>query len=260
MRTYCIPLIFNDLALWINVFLDKFFVTTICGSSQNGIYAVANKIPTILATVYMVFTQAWNLSAIQEFDKEDEDGFFTNTYSLYNAIVILACSILIILNTTIAKVLFAKEFFEGWKYSSVLLIAILFNALTSFQGSIFSAVKDTGILAKTTIVSAIVNIVLNALLIPMFGVMGASIATVSSYVVMWIIRHQKLNKYIKLHRNFKVDIITYILLIVQVILEHSVSHMIPIQICITLVIIVIYRKAYKSLIDYAVKKLIKRRA
>ena len=101
---------------------------------------------------------------------------------------------------------------------------------------------------------------LNALLIPMFGVMGASIATVSSYVVMWIIRHQKLNKYIKLHRNFKVDIITYILLIVQVILEHSVSHMIPIQICITLVIIVIYRKAYKSLIDYAVKKLIKRRA
>ena len=260
MRTYCIPLIFNDLALWINVFLDKFFVTTICGPSQNGIYAVANKIPTILATVYMVFTQAWNLSAIQEFDKDDKDGFFTNTYSLYNAIVILACSILIILNTTIAKVLFAKEFFEGWKYSSVLLIAILFNALTSFQGSIFSAVKDTGILAKTTIVSAIVNIVLNALLIPMFGVMGASIATVSSYVVMWIIRHRKLNKYIKLHRNFKVDIITYILLIVQVILEHSVSHMIPIQICITLVIIVIYRKAYKSLIDYAVKKLIKRRA
>lgn len=259
MRAYCIPLIFNDLALWINVFLDKFFVTAICGPDQNGIYAVANKIPTILATVYMVFTQAWNLSAIQEFDKNDEDGFFTKTYSLYNATVVLACSVLIIFNTTIAKILFAKDFFEGWKYSSVLLLAILFNALTSFQGSLFSAVKNTGILAKTTVISAIINISLNILLIPMFGVMGAAVATVSSYVVMWTIRHFKLKTHISLHRNFRIDILAYILLIGQVIAEHFNSHLVPIQIFITLLIVVIYRESYKSLIDYIMKKLVKRR-
>lgn len=60
MIRYCVPLIFNNIALWINAFLDKYFIVAMCGTDQNGIYSIANKIPTILSTCYMVFSQAWN--------------------------------------------------------------------------------------------------------------------------------------------------------------------------------------------------------
>lgn len=259
MRTYCIPLIFNDLALWINVFLDKYFVTAICGPDQNGIYAVANKIPTILATVYMVFTQAWNLSAIKEFDSEDKDGFFSNIYSLYNATIALACSVLILLNISIAKILFAKDFFSGWQYSSILMIAIMFNAMTSFQGSIYSAAKDTKILARTTMISAGINICFNVILIPIIGVIGAAIATVLSYVSMWAIRHISIKKHILLHHNFVIDFVVYIFLILQVVIEHTKTHMYNGQIIILCLIIVIYRKQYITLIDLIKTRLRKKK-
>ena len=88
MLQYCAPL-----ALWINAFLDKYFVTAICGVEANGIYAVASKIPTILSTFYTVFSQAWTLSAIREFDVEDSDGFFGKTYKIYNAAITMVCSV-----------------------------------------------------------------------------------------------------------------------------------------------------------------------
>lgn len=254
MRAYCIPLIFNDLALWINVFLDKYFVTALCGADQNGIYAVANKIPTILATIYMVFSQAWNISAVQEFDREDTDGFFTNVYSIYNALVVLACSVLIILNKTIAHIMFAKEFYDGWRYSSILLLAIMFNALTSFQGSVFSAVKNTRILARTTLVSAGANICLNSLLIPRCGVTGAAIATAVSYTVMWAIRGYYMNEYIVIHRRYMMDYVMYAFLILQVVIEHVQPRFILGQVIVLLAIIIVYRNDYISLVRHAIMR------
>lgn len=65
----------------------------------------------------------------------------------------------------------------------------MFNALTAFIGSLFSAMKETKVIAVTTIISAVVNIVLNLMLIPKYGILGAAIATVACYVVMWSIRY-----------------------------------------------------------------------
>ena len=104
---------------------------------------------------------------------------------IYNAAIAMACSFVILFNIPLAKILYAKDFFTAWNYSSVLLISIMFNALTAFLGSIFSAVKDSKVIAFTTVVSAVCNIVLNILLIPKFGALGAAIATAASYMVMW---------------------------------------------------------------------------
>ena len=135
----------------------------------------------------------------------------------------------------------------------------MFNALTSYQGAIFSAVKKTKILAQTTVISAITNIVLNSILIPNFKVTGAAIATAISYFVMWIIRQVKMKKYIKLNHNFTIDILVYGLLIIQVIVEHTATHLILFQLLILISIILIYRKNYEKLILY-IFKFIKRKS
>ena len=254
MLQYCAPLIFNNIALWINAFLDKYFVTAICGVEANGIYAVASKIPTILSTFYTVFSQAWTLSAIREFDVEDSDGFFGKTYKIYNAAITMVCSVIILFNVPLARVLYAKDFFEAWNYSSVLLISIMFNAMTAFLGSIFSAVKDSKVIASTTVVSAVCNIVLNALLIPKFGALGAAIATVASYMVMWALRLGYAKKYIKMSVSLVKDCIVYVLLITQVALEHTAGHGYIGQVVIVIAIIVIYRKYVGAILGQLLQK------
>lgn len=254
MLQYCAPLIFNNIALWINAFLDKYFVTAICGVETNGIYAVASKIPTILATFYTVFSQAWTLSAIKEFDGDDSDGFFGNTYSIYNAAIAMACSIVILFNIPLARILYAKDFFTAWNYSSVLLISIMFNALTAFLGSIFSAVKDSKVIASTTVVSAICNIVLNILMIPKFGALGAAIATAASYMVMWMLRLGYARKYIKMNLSLIKDCFVYVLLILQVVVEHTKNHGYIAQVIIVAVIMLMYRKYIRTIINVLLQK------
>lgn len=259
MRDYSIPLIFNGIAWWMNNSIDKYFVTAICGAAQNGIYAVSYKIPIILTVFHSIFSQAWNLSAIKEFDKNDKDGFFANTYSMYNAVLVILCSGLVLFNIPIARILFVKDFFSAWKYSSVLLISIVFSALSGFLGSIFTAVKDSKIFAVSTVISAIVNCILNALLIPMWGIQGAAIATVISFFIIWIIRLICIRKYIKLKINLVVDIIAYMMLIIQVVLEHFGQHNYVGQILCLSVLLLLYRKQFLSSIKLIINKFIKRR-
>lgn len=249
MRAYCIPLIFNNIALWINAFLDRYFVTAICGVNQNGIYSVASKIPTILAMVYTVFSQAWSLSAIKEFEKKDSDGFFSNTYEYLNAIVVLGCSGLILINIPLARLLYAKEFFVAWNYSSVLLVSVMFNSLTAYIGGIFAAVKQSKIIAYTTLISATVNMILNIILIPQLGVLGAAIATLVCYAVMWLVRLLAVRKFIDLRVNWIKDIIAYILLCIQMAFEHTGAHCYAGQIVIMLLLAALYSKNIKSILS-----------
>lgn len=242
MIKYCTPLIFNNIALWINAFLDKYFVTAICGLDENGIYAVASKIPTVLSICYSVFSQAWNLSAIKEFDKDDKDGFFSDTYKVYNALIVCMCSGLILVNIPLAKILYAKDFFSAWQYSSVLLLSIMFNAMTVFLGGVFTAVKDSKTIAISTIISAVVNIVFNIILIPRYGALGAAIATATCYAVMWMVRILVSQKYIKLKITIYKDVLAYCLLGLQVYFEHIEKHFYCGQILIFLMLMVLYGK------------------
>lgn len=255
MRAFSIPLIFNGIAWWMNNSIDKYFVTAICGAAMNGIYAVSYKIPTILTVFHNIFAQAWNLSAIKEFDENDTDGFFSNTYALYNALLILICSGLILLNVPLAHILFAKDFFVAWNYSSVLLVSIVFSALAGFLGSIFTAVKDSKIFAVSTVISAVTNCILNALLIPLIGVQGAAIATCISFFMIWLIRLICTRKYIKWHINLIRDAVAYLLLVFQVIIEHLNNHFYVGQVAILVFLIILYREQFIKAINMIISKI-----
>lgn len=253
MRMYCVPLIFNNVALWINAFLDRYFVTGYCGVGENGIYSIASKIPTILVTCYTVFSQAWNLSAIKEFDPEDKDGFFSNTYRAYNSLITIVCSLLIMLNIPLARLLYAKEFFSAWQYSSLLLLSVMFNSLTIIIGSVFSAVKETKVIATTTIFSAIVNTALNAILIPLIGTIGAAISTVVAYIVMWIFRLLLVRRFILFRVDWVKNCVSYGLMAFQIVLEHMNGHVYVGQIICFLIIIVMYYREVKLVISKIIR-------
>lgn len=254
MIRYCIPLIFNNMALWINAFLDRYFVTYYCGVSDNGVYSVAGKIPTILSTCYSVFSSAWALSAIIEYDPKDKDGFFSNTYNTYGALMTMLCSVIILFNIPLAKFLYSKDFFVAWKYSSILLLSVMFNTLTVFQGSIFSAAKKTRSVATTTIISAMVNTVFDIILIPNIGVIGAAIATAVAYLVMWATRYIYLKKYICMKINIIKDILVYLILVVQICFEHFDNHFYIGQLMCLILIVYLNKKYLKTIIKIFARK------
>ncbi len=250
MIRFSLPLIFNGVAWWINSGLDRYLLLFFLGTEANGLYAAASKIPTILSIITQIFGQAWSLSAIKESTSENKEGFYKNIYEIYNGVLVCACSILIIFNVPIAKILFAKEFFQAWHYSSVLLISAVFSALGAFWGSFFSVQKKTGWYAVSTVISACINLILNSILIPKYGIMGASIATGFSFFAMYIIRYFAASKFIKLGINLIKDLSVYILIIMQIIIANTDKHGYWIQIPICLLILLLYRKPLLEVFKY----------
>lgn len=215
MLSYSRPLVANSVSWWINSASDRYIVVFFCGLAANGIYSVASKIPSILNIVQTIFNQAWTLSAVKDFDPEDKNGFFTNTYRAYNCLMVVFCSAIIVFDKPLAAFLYAKEFYTAWVYVPWLTIAIVFGALSGYIGGFFSAVKASGMFAQSTVVGAILNLALNIIFTPFMGPLGAAIATTISYFVVWAIRYLASRRFITLKINLLRDIITYVALVVQ---------------------------------------------
>ena len=223
MLQYSCPLIANTIAWWITNASDRYIVTWLCGTSANGIYSVAYKIPSVLNILQSIFTQAWTLSAVKEFDSDDKDGFFSNMYNGYNCLMVVACSFFIFSDKFFARILYSNDFYKAWKYVPFLLISIVFGANSSYIGRIFSALKKAKILAQSTTVGAVINIILNVILVYIWGPIGAAVSTAISYIIVWIIRLFYMNKYLHIELHLKRDIISYTILFFQTFVILSVQ-------------------------------------
>ncbi|MDO4394950.1 MAG: oligosaccharide flippase family protein [Mycoplasmatota bacterium] len=253
MKNYSRPFVANSISWWINNASDKYLVLFFCGIELTGIYSIAYKIPNILEVIQNIFAQAWQISAIKEYKSKEAKSFFSTMYQYYNLILVGTIMLIILFLKPIAKILFAKEFYEAWKFVPFLLLAILFGALSGFLGSIYAANKDSKMYAKSTLFGAIINTMLNILLIPSFNGYGAAFATFISYLVIWIIRIKNIKKYIEMEIEYKRNIVVYILLVIMCLMTQITQSLIVYVIDIAIIIIVIY--LYRKVINNIINKI-----
>jgi O-antigen/teichoic acid export membrane protein len=259
MLSYSCPMILNTVSWWINNVSDRYIVTAMCGIVENGIYSVAYKIPSVLTMFQSIFSQAWTLSAVQDFDSKDKNGFFSKMYAFYNVSMVLLCSLLIIFTRPIAQVLFANDFYNAWRYVPFLLVSVVFGSLSGYLGGIFAAVKDSSSFAVSTVVGAISNIILNIVLIHFIGTIGAAVSTAVSYAVVWVMRMYKVKRIIKLDILVIKDCFVYAILVLQTVVvlisERLGAWNYVINIVFLLAICIFYRRNFVQIVEFAKRKI-----
>lgn len=255
MVAYSAPLIANSMAWWINDASDRYVVTLLCGVAANGIYAVAFKIPSILSTMQTIFYNAWSISAIKEFDREDSDGFLGTVYGLYSCAMCLGCSIIMLIDVPLARFLYADEFFEAWRYVPFLLVGVLLNGLSLFEGCIYSAARRTKEVSVTTIVGAAASIGLCVVLTLAIGPMGAAAATMLGYLVTWAVRTTVMVRNVaKIRVSWSVEVASLAALVFQAVAASQLG-MHPVQLVATAAILLIQRKKLGNVVRALVAKL-----
>lgn len=218
MLIYCTPLLASVVGWWVNSGSDKYVVTFFCGVAVNGILAVAYKIPSVLNILQGIFIQAWQISAIKEYEKEGSDLFFGETFLIVNLLMCAACSFLIILTRPLAYLMYAKEFYIAWKYVPLLLVSSVFNNASGFLGPILAAQRDSKSMAMSAIYGAGTNLLLNIVLVYLIGVQGATIATVIASFIIYYVRKLSVGQKVKI-KHYEIVVITWIILIVQAVTE-----------------------------------------
>lgn len=218
MFKYAMPMIPNSISWWISNSSNKYILTFFWGAAVNGIFSVAFKIPTILTIVVNIFISAWQISAVDNFGSEESKKFYADIYNKYESLLYIGSSVLIGFTTILAKILFSNDFYQAWVFTPVLICASVFNSLAAFYGSVYTSAKRTKVLFYSTLLGAGANIALNFLLIPKFGAMGASVATLVSYIAIWLLRAIDSRKILPFKINVKRNIIIYIILTAEVLL------------------------------------------
>ncbi len=201
MLKYSLPLIPTTIFWWITNVSDRYMVTYFLGESQNGLYTAAYKIPTLLTLVTGVFSEAWQFSAVKESDPENAPAFYSNVFSCFQSIIFTAGAFIIAFSKIGAKILFAESYYSAWAFIPMLAIAGVFSSFVNFLSSIYMVKKRSVKSFLTAMSGAIINILLNFILIPSqltfgsftlkcagLGVQGAAVATLISYVTVFIIR------------------------------------------------------------------------
>lgn len=198
---YSLPLVPTYILWWITSASDRYFVIAMVNSAENGIYSAAHKIPTLLLLVTTLFYQAWQMSAIENKDDSDLSGYYKQVYGAYSSLLFIAAAGLIMIAKPFTYILVdndpEKNFVFGYHYTPILIIAMIFQCLCQFLSSIYNVRKKSVNSMVTSIVAAVVNIVLDILLIPRLGAYGAGLATMTAYFACFMVRVFDTRSYVK---------------------------------------------------------------
>lgn len=261
MLRFSVPMVPNSISWWINDSSDKYLILIYLSSAEVGLYSIAYKIPTILTMVMSLFVSAFQISIFDEFKKKDGSKFFETVYTSVMLALLLAASVLIFASKYLALFLYKKSFYEAWTIGCILIFAFVFNSLSSLIGTLYTAAKKTGVLFYSTLAAAVVNIVLNVLLIPTYGLYGAALATLVGYVCVWLIRALMSKKQMDNKFTDRSFITIMALIAVQIMIELSelTYRMYVSGIIMLLVFGITYRKFRNSILYDRFKEIIEGR-
>ena len=198
MIKYSIPLVPNSISWSIINMSDRIILTQMVSSAANGIYAMANKFPNIINVLYGYFYTAWKESAAKIVKEDNKNQYYNSIYHDAKRFL-YAVTICLIAVMPFAFPIFINEAYnEAYVYIPIVMIATYYSNLSSFYGGIFSAYKDTKIMGTTTIVAAVINLVIDLLLVNWLKIYAACFSTLIANLIVYFYRKKKLKKYLKL--------------------------------------------------------------
>ncbi|MBP1539308.1 MAG: oligosaccharide flippase family protein [Prevotella sp.] len=220
---YGVPLIPNSLMWWMVNGLNRPVMEAYLGMSAIGLYAVANKFPGIVSMITNVFSNAWGISMLDEFEKPGFNTFFNRMFRLITFVSVISAFFLIIFSKQVISIFASDSFYEAWHVLPMLIISTVINTSTGLMGGIFMAMKQSKFFFYSSMASAATSVAFTFLLINQFGLLGCAIAAALSFLVAFGLRVLFARNHIKGFSLLHFIVMLLALLATNIILESDLS-------------------------------------
>ena len=222
---YSIPLVPSNLS-WLTINLSsRLIIMNTMNSGYVGIYAISSKFASIMDFVYSFFYQSWKESSARVMNNNDKNEFYNLVYKYLKSVMYPSVLLIIASMPIIFSLLISDDFFSAINYVPILLIATYFSNIAAFYGGIFTAYKDTKILGTTTIMSAVLNLILMIIFVKYteWGLYIVSIITLFANILLYQYRKIKVKKYVILKENNIKILLDWVLTIIILMLFYSMN-------------------------------------
>lgn len=182
------PLMLSAMVTAVYLRIDQVMLGHLVGDEEVGIYAVAVR----LAEVWYFIPTAlyWSVyPAIVEAKGIGEELFYDRLQRFYNLAALTAYAVALpttVIAHWLVPTLFGEAFARGGLMLAVLIWANVFSSLEIARSAFLTAMNWTRLYLATVTLGCALNIALNYWLIPLYGGMGAVIASLAAY---WFAAH-----------------------------------------------------------------------
>jgi O-antigen/teichoic acid export membrane protein len=185
---YASPLVILAFWSWINNYFDRFAIENFLSINEVGIY---NANYTVGAKFFLLLNPFFLTLLVPNVYKNNEIGIRKNTIykyaKIYTLISIPILVVIYFLTDFIGLLLLSKKYESGFHLIFWIALSYFFLTLIYLFETIFYAESKTKIILYSNIISAILNILLNVFLIPIYGLNGAFIATLIAFIVRFLV-------------------------------------------------------------------------
>ncbi|TCS60573.1 oligosaccharide flippase family protein [Varunaivibrio sulfuroxidans] len=170
---------------------DRLFLAQMSGIASVGIYSFSYGLGYIIFA--LVIGPIWTMYsplASEYFNRNDTQGgqyFFETTAGIVLLIGLPMGAGLLIVGDRLTHAMATPEFLTGSAIIGLICFAYVFHILAAFFGTAVTLSRGPGLASAVNLFCAAVNMGLNWLLIPVFGAVGAALATLSAFVLALVI-------------------------------------------------------------------------
>jgi O-antigen/teichoic acid export membrane protein len=239
---YSLPLIPSIIAAWIINLSDRFFIEYFFSLSEVGIYSLGVKIASVVQLVAGSFLMAYNPLFFQYANSEDQENAKKKLYISHNLNIV----ILLIVGFSIAFIgkdiiyLFMDvRYHNAYVFIPFLSLGYFFMQLIGFQNLAYYQSKKTKELMYIVLFSSFINILLNYFLIKNYSAFGATLATLFTQFIFFVIQFHFSKKYYFIPYNWKLIIPLSLLAITLVIINNTFWSVSLLFLCVKLLFIAI---------------------
>jgi O-antigen/teichoic acid export membrane protein len=177
------PLILSSIVVSIYMKIDQVMIKEMINAEAAGQYAAAVKLSEAWYFIPMVIASSL-FPAIINAKKQSEEFYYARLQKLYDLMVWLAIAIALpmtFLSDWLVELLYGGQYNQAGNVLAIHIWAGVFVFLGVASGKWFIAENLHRLSFWRTFNGMFVNIILNILLIPKYGVQGAAVATLISY-------------------------------------------------------------------------------
>lgn len=196
MLRYSLPLVPNALSWWVMSASDRLIVAFVLGNSATGILAVAQKFSTVYSNMYTMFHMSWSESASLHINEGDKDSFLQE---IINSMLRLFASVavgIIVIMPFVFPILVNEGYDAAYNVIPIYILSAFFNVVQGLYSVVYIALKKTKQIARTTMLAAVINFLVNILCIGYIGIYAAAISSVVSYLAISVYRYYDIKKYV----------------------------------------------------------------
>lgn len=180
MLRFSTPLVLSGIAVWVSLYVDRMLINHFLTIHDVGLYGIGHRLASIAALIMVGFQGALTPLIYAHHQNPNTPNQLEKIFRIFVLFALLIFLFLTLFAYDILVVITTPDFYGASIVVVFLVPAILLGNMYIFSPGIAIA-KKTYLIVWINLVGSIVNVGLNYCLIPVFGIIGAGIATMLSY-------------------------------------------------------------------------------